>query len=231
MDEQLSRRAAPQAVGTMQDRIRLALEAEILMGKRAPGSSIDEKALAATFKSSRTPVREALLILATQGLIQIAPRSGIFVRRATAGELISTLETLSELEAALARLAAKRATSRDHDDMKKALDIAGPKAKKGDPKIYRQANADLHEIIYRASGNPVLVEHTRSVRSALAAYRQRVFDQPGRIAGSHAEHAIIVAAICAGNEREAETAMRNHINRGGEAMASLVLAAEQITTS
>ncbi len=226
MDLALSREPAAAAPGSMQDRIRLALEDEILSGRLPPGSAIDEKALALRFEASRTPVREALLVLAAQGLIHIAPRSGIFVRRATAGELIATLETLCELEAALARLAARRATPAQHKELQQALAKASACAKANDRPGYQKANAVLHEAIYRASGNSVLVEHVRGVRRALAAYRQRGFDQPGRLATSDAEHQEIVAAICAGDQARVDEAMRRHINVGGDAMAALVMAAE-----
>lgn len=230
MDLALSREpSATGFSGSLQDRIRLALEEEILSGQRLPGSAIDEKALAVTFSASRTPVREALLVLAAQGLIHIAPRAGIFVHRATAGELIATLETLCEIEAALARLAARRASPAQHKELKEALAKASARASAADRGGYQKANAVLHEAIYRASGNLVLVEHVRSVRRALAAYRQRGFDQPGRLATSTAEHHDIVAAICAGDQAAADAAMRRHINVGGDAMAALVNASEAVS--
>lgn len=212
--------------GSMQDRIRHALEDEILSGSRPPGSAIDEKALAASFQSSRTPVREALLVLAAQGLVHIAPRAGISVRRATASELIATLEALCELEATLARLAARRASTTQRRALKDALTTASACAAANDRASYYEANALLHEAIYRASGNGVLVQHVRSVRRALAAYRQRGFDQPGRLAASDAEHQHIVDAICNGDQARSEEAMRRHIHVGGDAMAALVMAAE-----
>ena len=165
-------------------------------------------------------------MLAAQGLVHIAPRSGIYVRKATAGELIATLEALSELEAVLARLAARRATPEQHSELQTALDRCGECAEGNDRKGYEAANAVLHEAIYRSSGNAVLVEHTRSVRRTLAAYRQRGFDKPGRLASSQAEHVAIVLAICNGDDVAAAEAMRLHINVGADAMVSLVMASE-----
>jgi len=212
--------------GSLQDRIRLALEQEILTGARPPGSAIDEKLLAQQFDSSRTPVREALLLLAAQGLVHIAPRAGIFVRQAPIAELVATLEALVELEAVLARLAARRATPEQCQEMQQALAAASARAAVTDRAGYAAANAVLHEVIYRSSGNAVLVEHVRSVRKRLAAYRQRGFDKPGRLLASDREHQQIVAAICAGDDEGAAQAMRTHIHVGGEAMAALVLAAQ-----
>lgn len=226
MDSSLSRELPPRKPGSMQERVHAVLEEEILSGIRPPGSAIDEKALAASLQASRTPVREALLVLAAQGLIDIIPRSGTYVRRASASELVASLEALCEIESTLARLAARRASALQHKELQAALKTASRHAAASDRQGYQEANAVLHEIIYRASGNPVLVRHVRSVRKALAAYRQRGFDEPGRLAASDREHHRIVEAICSGNEAAADEAMRRHINIGGEAMAALVRAAE-----
>jgi DNA-binding GntR family transcriptional regulator len=217
--------AAPEGA-SLQDRIRVVLEEEILTGARPPGSAIDEKALAAQFKASRTPVREALLVLAAQGLVQIAPRAGIYVRKATPAELVATLEALSELESVLASLAARRASSQDCKELDAALAKATACAEAQDRRGYERANAVLHELIYRASGNPVLVEHVRGVRRTLAAYRQRSMDKPGRLKASDKEHHVIVKAIRDGDAEAASRAMHQHIDLGGDAMVQLVLAAQ-----
>src|SRR5690606_26693752 len=226
MDSSLSRALPVRKPDSMQERIRAVLEEEILSGIRPPGSAIDEKALAASLQASRTPVREALLLLAAQGLVDIVPRSGTYVRRASAGELVASLEALCEIESVLARLAARRASGDQHQALQLALKNASQSAAASDKQAYQEANAALHEIIYQASGNPVLVQHARSVRKALAAYRQRSFDEPGRLAASDREHHSIVEAICNRDEAAADAAMRRHINVGGEAMAALVRAAE-----
>lgn len=224
MDLALTQGPTP-AVHSLQERIRIAVEARILTGAMPPGSAIDEKALAVEFEASRTPVREALLVLAVQGLVHIAPRAGIYVRQASAAELVATLEALCELEAVLARLAARRASSELRDALTQAQSAASACAQAGQRTAYAAANAVLHEAIYRGSGNPVLVDHVRQVRKMLAAYRHRGFDQPGRLADSDREHAAIVAAICAGDDLAAAAAMRVHIQAGGEAMVALVSAA------
>lgn len=223
MDLILSRTPDPAAT-SIQDRIRLAVEQDILSGHRPPGSAIDEKQLASDFKASRTPVREALLMLAAQGLVQIVPRAGIYVRKASSAELVATLEALAELETVVARLAARRASAVQCEQLQQALAQASDCAARGDRTAYALANAALHEVIYRSSGNPVLVGHVRGVRKTLAAYRQRGFDKPGRLATSDQEHRRVVAAICSGDEAAAGQAMYTHIHVGGEAMAALVLA-------
>jgi DNA-binding GntR family transcriptional regulator len=213
---------------SIQERIRTAIEAEILSGTRPPGSPIDEKALAASFHASRTPVREALMLLAAQGLVHIAPRSGIYVRRPSAAELAALLEALGEIEAALARLAARRTTPEMASAMVQALETASRCAATNDRKAYAVANAALHEHIYAASSNPVLVEHAHGVRKRLAAFRLRGFEQPGRLQTSDREHHRIVDTICKGDGDAAATAMREHISVGGEALVALLLASNTL---
>lgn len=226
MDLILARVSAASPAASLQERIRMAIEEEILTGVRPPGSAIDEKSLATQFKASRTPVREALLVLATQGLVHIAPRSGIYVRKATPAELVATLEALSELEAIVASLAARRASGVDVKELDAALARASACAEAQDRRGYERANAVLHEVIYRASGNPVLVEQVHAVRRTLAAYRQRSMDKPGRLKASDREHHAIVEAIRRGDAAGAAREMHQHIDLGGDAMVQLVLAAQ-----
>jgi DNA-binding GntR family transcriptional regulator len=213
---------------SIQERIRTAIEAEILSGTRPPGSPIDEKALAASFSASRTPVREALMLLAAQGLVHIAPRSGIYVRRPSAAELAALLEALCEIESTLARLAARRVTPERASALRQALESASRCAAAHDTKGYAAANAALHEHIFEGSSNPVLVEHARGVRKRLAAFRLRGFDQPGRLEISNREHRLIVDAICRGDGEAAAATMREHISAGGEALVALLLASNAL---
>lgn len=218
----------PAAPGSLQDRIRQSVEADILAGVRLPGSVIDERALAQQFQTSRTPVREALIVLATLGLVAIVPRSGMYVRQASSAELVARFEALQELEALVAGLAARRATAGHCHDMQQALNAASALARSPQGQGYEAANAALHDTIYAACGNPVLVEEVRSLRRSLAAYRARGSGHAGWRQASDAGHQRIVQAICHGDAATATEAMRDHIGLGGEAIVQLVAAAERL---
>ena len=208
---------------SLQDHIRRYVEGEICRGQFAPGSAIDERALAGAFKSSRTPVREALLILSMQGLVEIRPRSGIYVRRPGAAELVALFEALTEIEAVVASLAAQRADKAGHAALNQALEACGRMAKKSDPQSYAKANDAFHAALYRYSANPIIVDQVRSIRARLAAFRLRVFDRPGRLLASYGEHRQVVERILAGDAEGAARAMRYHISSGGKGFADLVL--------
>src|SRR5256885_6987491 len=81
------------ATSSLQERIRQSLEDELRSGAMRPGDAIDEPALCERFGASRTPVREALLLLVAKGLVEIVPRSGIYVRRLRSEEHTSELQS------------------------------------------------------------------------------------------------------------------------------------------
>lgn len=209
---------------SLAERIRQAVEADILGGHLAPGAAIDERALAAAFGVSRTPVREALLWLAAHDLVEFRPRAAIRVRRPDTAELVALLEYLAELEAVCTRLAAQRMTLAQRDALGAAQRAAAACAAAHDRAGYEQANQTFHTLLYTASGNPVVVEQLQRTRARLAAFRRTVMEQPGRLAGASREHDAIVAAVLAGDADGAMRAMRDHVLRKGKAVADVVLA-------
>lgn len=216
--------STPIPASRLADRIRESVEGDILAGRLAPGSAIDEKALAAAFGVSRTPVREALLWLAAHGLVEFQPRAAIRVRRPEPAELVALLEYLAELEAVCTRLAAQRMSLLQRDALRHAQLAVAACAAANDRQGYEQANQAFHTLLYTASGNPVVVEQLQRTRARLAAFRRTVMEQPGRLAGASREHDLIVAAVLQGDADAAMAAMRDHVLRKGKAVADVVLA-------
>ncbi len=211
---------------SLQDRVRDAIEEAIHAGKLSPGEKLDERQYAEQFETSRTPVREALLVLAAQGLVTIMPRSGIFVTRATSAELVAMFEALAEMEGVVTRLAAQRMTSVDKKALGDALLEGGKYAESADTGGYVDANARFHNVLYVAASNPYLTEQIRSLRRRLALYwRNRGLISANRVASSHDEHDDVVRAVLSGNPDAAAAAMRAHITAGGRAVTDLVLQA------
>lgn len=208
---------------SLQDRIRLALEDDLRSGRLQPGMAINEQALCARFTTSRTPVREALLLLAAKGMVSIRPRAGIYVRHLDARELVAMMEGLAELEGVLARLAAHRINVGQKEHLALALEQTARCAESGDSVGYERANVLLHDVIYEASGNAFIVEQTRQVRLRIAPYRGKLFETAKRLAGSHAEHEAVVKAILLGDSEAAAEAMRDHISAGGRVLADMIL--------
>lgn len=206
-----------------QEIIRRHIENDFREGKLVPGSPINEQALATRFKTSRTPVREALILLCAQDLVEIIPRTGIYVKKLNAQELIAMMEGLGELEGILARLAAERINDNIAKEIKAAIKLTDKFANSSDISQYQQANIRFHESIYQASGNPYIVEQTKTVRLKISGYRRHLFEKPGRLKKSHAEHKRVAEYILVGDSEKAAEAMRDHISAGGKAFADLIL--------
>jgi DNA-binding GntR family transcriptional regulator len=191
--------------------LREQIEEEIATRRLLPGERLDEQVLAARFKVSRTPVREALLQLAAAGLLQLRPRRGAIVREVTSHSLIEMFELMGELEALCARLAARRMAASERD----ALLVAHARCREahavGDPDRYYYLNEEFHHLIYRGSHNAFLIEQTEGVHRRLKAYRRLQLRAPHRMSSSFREHQAVVDAILAGDSEQAASVMRGHI--------------------
>src|SRR5437016_10839463 len=96
----------PRQTQTRSGELRERIEEKIATGELRPGSRLDENELAAEFDVSRTPIREALIQLASVGIVQIRPRRGAIVPELSPHRLVEMFEVMAELEAMCGRLAA-----------------------------------------------------------------------------------------------------------------------------
>ncbi|SMF43959.1 DNA-binding transcriptional regulator, GntR family [Tistlia consotensis] len=193
------------------DRVRLGLEREIVTGDLTPGTRLDETRLAERYEVSRTPVREALMQLAASGLIEMRPRQGALVAAIGTFQLAEMFEVMSELEALCARLAARRMTPAERDDLAALHEACAPYLASGDADAYYELNLRFHEAIYAGSHNAFLEQETRKIRLRVSPYRRMQLHRPGRLADSHAEHGRVVAAILAGDQELAGRLLKDHV--------------------
>ena len=206
----------------LSDKIRAALEAEITSGHLVAGSRIDEQALMERFEVSRTPAREALLQLMSAGLVTTLPRQGAVVASLSLPEYIGMLEILMELEGLAARLSARRMPAVQRRQLAQADADCRAAAEKDDAELYGAANRRFHEIIYDGSLNDVLARQLRAMRLRMRHPQRTLFDRPGRIRNSMAEHQIVLQAILNGDEDAAYRAMTGHISSGGNVYADAI---------
>jgi DNA-binding GntR family transcriptional regulator len=205
--------AAPSA-----QRITVAIEADIIEGRLKAGSRLDEESLAARFGVSRTPVREALRVLAAHGVVELQPRVGAIVASPTMGEVIDLFETVAELEAAATRLAVERigTDSRQREQIVRGHNACALAARGGNPDLYFAANNLFHAAIHDAAMNLVLVSAIGNLGRRLAPYRRFITLRPERTAVALREHEGILVAILAGDATAAANAMREHVRILGD---------------
>ena len=211
-------KSTPSAAQALRD----VLEDDIVRGSFTPGQRLDETTLTRRFGVSRTPVREALQQLAAIGLVEMIPNRGAFVVRVGLAQLVEMFEVMAELEGMCARLAARRITDSEAEALRAALEACGEAAETGDPDAYYYENDQFHACIYEASHNGFLGKQTRQLKTRLQPYRRMQLQVPNRVKRSMEEHHAIVRAIVSGDEREAESCMKQHVQIQGERFLDLV---------
>lgn len=198
------------------------LEEEIIQGSLAPGTRLDEQALAERFKVSRTPVREALRHLASAGLVEMRRHQGAIVRSLTIPELIEMFQVIAELEGLCARLAARRMVQAERKALDKAHRDCLRHVERGDEEKFFKANNVFHDVISAGSHNKFLQRETRELRNRVNPHRRYITHQPGRMAASIVEHEAVLDAIDEGDGEKAHRLMREHLNILGEAAADFI---------
>lgn len=197
------------------------LRQRIFSGELAPGVFVDEVAVCEQLKISRTPLREALKVLASEGLIRQEPRRGSFVNEVTEQDLDEIFPVIALLEGRCAHEAALKATDSDlaallvlHERLQKA-------AKVQRINDYYEANFAIHEAIILLANNKWLAQVISDLRKILKLARLQQLHAPGRLQQSLSEHMAVFAALQARDAQGAEAAMRTHLTRQREALREL----------
>jgi DNA-binding GntR family transcriptional regulator len=195
------------------DAYTLMLEA-IEAGLYLPGDRLVESELAERLGVSRTPVREALQRLETQGMLSRDGRS-LIVASLDHNQLAELYVVRAELEGLAARLAARHATDEECHVLRAML-VEDGKLVGGDPRALSRANKRFHKQIHLASHNRFLVQQLDLVHRSMALMANTSLAAEGRAEVAMAEHDQIVTAIEARDGEAAYQALRTHISRAFE---------------
>ena len=177
-------------------------------GDYPPGARLLEAELATRFGVSRTPVREAMRRLESQGVIQHEPRKGAVVASLDYDQLGELYAVREVMEGLAARLAAQHAS---RQEIALLLDMIAEDECLTEPKAQAQANKRFHRQLHLSSHNPYLIETLGPIRRSLSLLGGTTFEAPGRMESSNAEHRLIIDAVAARDADAAEAAARQHI--------------------
>lgn len=195
-------------------RVHLQLRTEILNGDLAPGAPLGEVELSERFGTSRTPVREALGLLAADGLAEQIGGRGTAVSRISSSDIEPLFELREALEVKAARLAAVRCTPGDFVHLAEQLQgISIQLDQDPIPDEYYELVARMDRMIDDAAANPWLVTALETVRTQLIRVRRLSSHDPSRLVSAAQEHAAIARAIASGSEQLAEAAVRLHLHQ------------------
>ncbi|WP_019142596.1 GntR family transcriptional regulator [Noviherbaspirillum massiliense] len=209
--------------------LRDSIEEMIAVGKLKPGQHLDETELANAFGVSRTPIREALIQLASLGLVVTRPRRGTVVAEIPPQKLVEMFEVMAELEAMCGRLAARRMSEAEHAQLLAAHRACQQARDANDADSYYYQNEAFHQEIYAGSHNTFLAEQARNLHRRLRPYRRLQLRVRDRVATSYSEHEDIVNAIVAGDGERTADLLRNHIMIQGQRFADLIASLPQLS--
>lgn len=181
-------------------------------GKIKPGQRVPELDLCAWLKMSRTPIREALRRLQSDGMLVHAPGGGLSVAQHDLRAVAELYDLRESLEGTAAALAARTADATEIHLLEAILDSHARLP--DDPQVHARENTLFHEHIYRAAHNRFLLKSLQDLHDAVALLGRTTFATPGRIPEAWSEHAAIVAAIARRDNAGAETLARRHVRRG-----------------
>jgi len=197
------------------------LRERIFSHELPPGTWVDEQALAEHYGISRTPLREALKVLASEGLVTLKPRRGCYVTEISERDLDEVFSVMAMLEGECARACAERASDADlkrlqdtHAELERAAaarDING----------FFEANQAFHLNIHEIADNRWLLHVINDLRKVIKLSRHHSLFSDGRLEQSLAEHRNILDALLARDTVAAETRMREHIRSGRAALARI----------
>ena len=193
------------------------LRQQIFSRALEPGSWIDELKIADEYGISRTPLREALKVLAAEGLVTMKVRRGAYVTEVNEKDLSDVYHLLSLLESDAAGVVAARATS---DQLKELQDLhAELEAAVDDRERFFAVNERFHMRVLEISDNRWRSQMVADLRKVMKLNRHNSLLKSGRIQESLAEHRAVMAALAA---RDADTTVQNmraHFANGLEAAA------------
>ena len=204
----------------IQGRVIAEMRRRIISGEIATDVNLSELTLAEEFGVSRTPVREALKQLQTEGLVEIRPRVGTFVTTPSRREITELFEMKELLEGAAARLMAQRGRVPELDRLEENLREEDDAITRDDRVRYAELVQEFHDLLIVGSDNNKLEAHYRILMNQLAYSRlvTTSLSQPGRPAQSDQEHHRVVELIIAKDGDSAERVMREHVRASRQAV-------------
>ncbi len=176
-----------------------------------PGARVDEQSLAVHYGISRTPLREALKVLAAEGLVTLRPRRGCYVTEISDRDLDEILPLLAMLEGRCALEATRRAQPPDLAQLEAIHGELEHFAANNQIDHFFQANQEFHLRLHEMTGNRWLRQVIQDLRKVLKLTRLLSLSVEGRLEQSLSEHRAILAAIQAGDATTAEATMHDHI--------------------
>lgn len=203
--------ATPLRPASLHEEVASRLRHRVFERQLVPGQWIDEMALTREWQISRTPLREALKVLASEGLVQLVPRQGCRVTEMSEDDADELFPVMALLEGRCAFEAVRKATPEGLVRLRRLHETLEVHAAASDVDGYYRANHEFHSAVQALADNRWLDRATNDLRKFLRLLRGRQLNFPGRIEDSINEHRVLIAAIEQRDAARAERLMHDHL--------------------
>ncbi len=191
--------------------VRGQLREAILRGAYAPRQRLIEADLAEEYAASRFVLRNALIALAAEGLIELRPNRGARIREISVAEAIEITEVRRAVESLVASIAAERVSDAQISTLRTLGDEMAAAVESGRMLDYSDLNARLHSMIREIAHHDTAARVITQLNGQMVRHQFRLSLFPGRPEVSLGEHLAIVDAVCNRNPDAAHAAMTRHV--------------------
>jgi DNA-binding GntR family transcriptional regulator len=215
----------------LHDQVGARLRALLIEGHIAPGAKLNERELCELLRVSRTPLREAIKLLAAEGLVDLVPNRGAVAVKLTEGDILNTFEVLAELEAMSGELAAKRITDVELAQIRAVyFEMLAAFTRRDLPTYYR-LNALTHSAINDAAKNPVLTTTYKSINARVQSLRFRTNQNEAKWKRAMQDHGVMVQALEARDGAAMRKVLVEHLVNKRNAVIDLLRAGDVVPRS
>jgi DNA-binding GntR family transcriptional regulator len=187
------------------------LRRDIICGRLSPHASLAEQELARRFGVSRTPIREAMIKLADEGLVEIFPQYGSFVGPIKLAEVLDSQFVRETLECAAVEKAVMHMEAGHADRLRAILDRQRGLQKSGDDEGFFRADEAMHAFIFATAGHPTAWLFVTGAKAQMDRVRYLAMTILRKQPSVVAQHALIIDRLCARDRSGAVAAMRSHL--------------------
>lgn len=211
---------------SLHDQVAARLRTMLVEGRIAPGAKLNERELCEQLRVSRTPLREAIKLLAAEGLVDLLPNRGAVAVKLTEADVLNTFEVLAMLEGMSGELAAQRILAPELAELRALhYEMLACHARR-DLSGYYRLNALIHTGINDAARNPVLTATYRSINARVQSLRFRTNQDEAKWAHAVQEHEQMLAALQARDGAALRQVLVAHVLRKRDTVLDLLRAGQ-----
>jgi DNA-binding GntR family transcriptional regulator len=210
----------------LHEQVAQRLRQMLVEGRIRPGAKLNERELCEVLEVSRTPLREAIKLLAAEGLVDLLPNRGAVAVKLTEADVLDTFEVLAMLEGMSGELAAKRITDEELAEVRALHYEMLACFSRRDLSGYYRLNARIHTAINEAAANPVLSNTYRSINARVQSLRFRTNQNETKWKHAVEEHEQMIDALAKRDSAAMRKVLVAHVLRKRDTVLELLRAGE-----